>query len=236
MGRGLRGALVGALVLVGVSCGDDPDAGSRTAFTPEQLEPALLTAEDFGDDWNADLFGVFESREEGPPIFDPAAWCPNSLEDVDGLAELNDIAATTGVAAEISQTRKERRSFSGISQQIWSNDQADRFVDVLTDAFEYCDGASWKPGTDDADELTVENLGSSDLGDQNVSGITVAITPGPDGQYVWRSRVVVVRVGSVVMTLRELDVQIEGSDPFYSDAMWKDLVDMALAKVRAVTG
>lgn len=236
MGRGLRGALVVALVMVGVSCGDDPDAGSATTFTPEQLEPALLTADDFGDDWNADMSGVFKSREEGPPIFDPAAWCPNSLEDVDGLAELNDIAATTGVAAEISQTRKERRSFSGVSQQIWSNDQASRFVDVIADAFDYCDGQSWKPGTEDADELSIENLGAADLGDQSVSGITIAITPGPDGQYVWRNRVVVVRIGAVVMTLRELDVQIEGSEPFYTDAMWKDLVDMSLAKVRSVTG
>ena len=236
MGRGLRVVLVGTLIVVGVSCGGDPDAGSIQVFSPEQLEPALLTAENFGDDWSADMFGVFASREEGPPIFDPAAWCPNSLEDVDGLAELNDIAATTGVAAEISQTRKEQRSFSGVSQQIWSNDQASRFVDVLSEAFDYCDGASWNPGTEDADELTIENLGSSDLGDQSVSGITVAVTPGPDGQYVWKSRVVVVRVGSVVMTLRELDVQIEGSEPFYTDDMWTELVDMAMVKMRTVTG
>lgn len=236
MVRGLRGLLIGALLLVGVSCGDDPDAGDTSTYTPEQLEPALLTADDFGDDWNADMSGVFASREEGPPIFDPAAWCPNSLEEVDGLAELNDIAATTGVAAEISQTRKERRSFSGVSQQIWSNDQAGRFVEVLTAAFDFCDGQSWKPGTDDADELSVENLGSIDLGDRSVSGVTVAVTPGPDGQYIWKSRVVVVQIGSVVMTLRELDVQAEGSDPFYSDEMWDDLVAKALDKVRAVTG
>ncbi|MFM8484468.1 MAG: hypothetical protein ACKOBT_14120 [Actinomycetota bacterium] len=223
-----------ALVLTVTSCGGDSEPAAT--FTPEELEGALLTPEDFGDDWIADMSGVFTSREEGPPIFDPASWCPDALAEVDGLAELNDIAATTGAESDISQTRKERRSFSGVSQQLWSNDQADRFVDVVKNAMKHCDGQSWNPSGEEADEVSIEYLDGRKLGDNSGSGIIIAVTPGPDDQYVWKSRAVAVRIGSVVMVLRELDVQVEGSDPFYSDEMWDDLVDLALAKVRAVTG
>lgn len=223
-----------ALVLTAASCGGDSEPAAT--FTPEQLEGALLTPEDFGEDWIADMSGVFTSREEGPPIFDPASWCPDAMDEVDGLAELNDIAATTGAAAEISQTRKERRSFSGVSQQLWSNDQAKRFVETVKNAMKHCDGQSWNPSGEEADEVSIEYLNGRKLGDSSGSGIIVALTPGPDGQYVWRSRAIAVQIGSVVMVLRELDVQVEGSDPFYSDDMWDDLVDLALAKVRAVTG
>lgn len=227
-------AAVLVLVLSGASCGGDSE--SAVTFSPEQLEGALLTPEDFSEDWISDMSGVFTSREEGPPIFDPSSWCPGAMEAVDGLAELNDIAATTGAAAEISQTRKERRSFSGVSQQLWSNDQADRFVEVVTNAMKKCDGQTWNPSGEEADEVSIEYLDGRRIGDSSGSGIIIASTPGPDGQYVWKSRAVAVRIGSVVMVLRELDVQVEGSDPFYSDEMWDDLVDLAMAKVRAVTG
>jgi hypothetical protein len=180
------------------------------------------------------MSGVFPSRAEGPPIFDDSAWCPESLTDVDGLAELDSIAADSGVDAEISQTRKERRSFSGISQQLWSNDQAERFLEVIDDAMKFCDGQSWDPGGEEADEVSIEYLGSSKIGDASTSGIITAVTPGPDGLYVWKSRTLVVRMGTIVMVLRELDVQIEDSEPFYNDAMWDDLVEMALAKVMAL--
>lgn len=227
-------AAAAALVLIASSCSGDSE--SAASFTPEQLEGALLTPEDFGEDWIADMSGVFATRQEGPPIFDPAAWCPDAMETVDGLAELNDIAATTGAAAEISQTRMERRSFSGVSQQLWSNDRAARFVEIVTNAMKHCDGQSWNPGGGEADEVSIEYLDGRQLGDGSGSGIILALTPGPDGLYVWKSRAVAVRIGSVVMVLRELDVQVEGSDPFYSDEMWDDLVELALAKVRAVTG
>jgi|GEM_PF-3138332 len=229
----IRSVVTVLLVVAVTSCGGGSD--SSATFSPEQLEVALLTPEDFGDDWIADLNGVFANRTEEPPIFDPASWCPDALENVDGLPELNDFAATTGAAAEISQTRKERRSFSGVSQQLWSNDQADRFVEIVKNAMKYCDGKSWNPSGEEADDVSIEYLDGRKLGDSSGSGIIIAVTPGPDGQYVWKSRTVAVRIGSVVMVLRELDVQVEGSEPFYSDEMWDDLVDLALAKVRAVT-
>jgi hypothetical protein len=234
MKRGLSAISVSILMLIGVSCGGSSDSGSEKVFTPEELEVALLTAEDFGDDWSVDMSGVFPSRAEGPPIFFPTAWCPESLTDVDGLAELDSIAADSGVDAEISQTRKERRSFSGVSQQLWSNDQAERFIEVIDNAMKFCDGQSWNPGGEEADEVSIEYLGNAKIGDSSTSGIMTALTPGPDGLYVWKSRTVVVRMGTIVMVLRELDVQIEDSEPFYNDAMWDDLVEMAVAKVMAL--
>lgn len=235
MKRGLGVVVVGSLVFIGSSCGgDSSDGGSGKVFTPQELEPALLIAEDFGDDWLVDLSGVFPSRSEGPPIFDESAWCPDSLSDVDGLAELESIAADSGVGTEISQTRKERRSFSGVSQQLWSNDQAARFIEIVDSAMKLCDGQSWDPGGEEADEVSIEYLADPTLGDSSTEGVITAITPGPDGLYVWKSRTVVVRVGTVVMVLRELDVQVDGSEPFYSDAMWDDLVETALTKVTAL--
>ncbi len=239
MKRGLSVVMVGVLVLFGASCAgdsksDSSDSATGKVFTPKELEPALLTAEDFGEDWSVAMSGVFPSRAEGPPVFDSSAWCPTSLSDVEGLAELESIAADSGVDAEISQTRKERRSFSGISQQLWSNDQAARFVEVVDSAMKFCDGQSWDPGGEEADDVTIEYLADPKLGDSSTEGIITALTPGPDGLYVWKSRTVVVRVGTVVMVLRELDVQIEDSDPFYTDAMWDELVKLALTKVMAL--
>lgn len=224
----------GILMLVGVSCGGSSEGESEKVSTPQQLEPALLTAEDFGDDWSVDMSGVFPSRAEGPPVFDPTAWCPAAFSEVDGLAELDSIAADSGAVAEISQTRKERRSFSGVSQQLWSNDQAERFVQVIDSAMKLCDGQSWNPGGEEADEVSIEYLGGSKVGDSSTAGIVTALTPGPDGLYVWKSRTIVVRMGTIVMVLRELDVQIEDAEPFYDDAMWDDLVEMTVAKVMAL--
>ena len=229
-----RVVLAGVVTLLLVSCGDNSRSDSNKIFTPQELATVLLTPADFGDDWIADQRGVFETRAEGPQVFDSTAWCPESMEEVEGLYELDSIAADSGAIIEISQTRMERRSFSGVSQQLWSNDQAGRFVEIVDSAMKFCDGQSWNPASEEAEQVSIEYLADQKIGDSSTVGIITALTPGPDGQYVWKSRTIAVQVGSIVMVLRELDVQIEDSDPFYNDAMWNELVDMAMARMKTI--
>lgn len=239
MNRFLSAVIAGALIVGVSSCGDDPDGTTGRIFTPEELEAALLTVKDLGtndlgDDWTVEMGGTFQSREEGPPIFDESAWCPDSLTQSEGLDELVSLASPNGADVELSQARDHRREFHGISQQLWSNDRAERFVDVVDDAFEFCDGQTWSPGGEEADTVTIQRLDLSDKGDDEAEALIVAITPGPDGSFRWNSRTIVIRVGTVVMVLRDLDVQLEGSESFFTEAQWQRLVDTALAKVEAL--
>lgn len=241
MNRFLGAVLAGVLIFGVSSCGDDSDGTTSRIFTPGELEAALLTVDDLsendlGDDWTVEMAGTFESREEGPPIFDESAWCPDSVSRSEGLDELVSLASPNGADVEISQARDHRREFHGISQQLWSNDRAERFVEVIDDAFEFCDGESWNPGGDEADIVTIRNLDLSDRGDDDAEALIVAVTPGPDGPFRWNSRTIVVRVGTVVMVLRELDVQLEGSASFFSDAEWQRLLDTAMTKLQSLPG
>ena len=229
-----RVVLAGVITLLLVSCGDNSRSDSNKIFTPQDLATVLLTPADFGDDWIADQRGVFETRAEGPQVFDSTAWCPESMEEVDGLYELDSIAAESGAIIEISQTRMERRSFSGVSQQLWSNDQAGRFVEIVDNAMKFCDGQLWNPASEEAEQVSIEHLADQKIGDSSAASIVTAITPGPDGLYIWKSRTIAVQVGSIVMVLRELDVQIEDSDPFYNDAMWNELVEMAMTRMKTI--
>lgn len=239
--RFLGAALVGVLLFGVSSCGDDPDGTTGRIFAPEDLEEALLTVEnlgtnDLGDDWTVEMVGTFSSRDEGPPIFDETAWCPNALTQSDGLDELTTLASPDGADVEISRARDHRREFHGISQQLWSNDRAERFVEVIDRTFEFCDGETWNPGGEEADTVTLQKLDLSDRGDDDAEALMVAVTPGPDGSFRWNSRTVVIRVGTIVMVLRELDVQLEGSKSFFTEADWQRLLDTAMTKIQSLSG
>lgn len=240
MNRYLGVFLAGVLILGVSSCGDDSDRTAGKIFSPAELEAALLTVDDLdendlGDGWTVEMVGTFESREEGPPIFDESAWCPNAVTRSEGLDELVSLASPNGADVEISQARDHRREFHGISQQLWSNDRAEQFVDVIDTAFEFCDGESWNHGDEEADEVSLQRLDVSAVGDENAEALIVAITPGPNGSFRWNSRTIVVRVGTVVMVLRELDVQMEGSEPFFADAEWQRLLNAVMTKVRSLS-
>jgi len=60
------------------------------------------------------------------------------------------------------------------------------------------------------------------------------VTPGPDGDYAWRGRQLVVRIGDTVMVLQELDVQLVDSEPFFTDAGWQRIVDTAAERIDAL--
>ncbi len=210
--------------LVVVSCGSD----SAAPIVPQdRLDAALLTLDDLGEGWSEELRSVFTSRDEGPPSFDPSGWCPKAQKDVKDLADIEDLAGDIGAAVEFRHERQDtRRMFHGVSQQVWSNTDVDEYFDVLSRAFDICLGETWSPSAEE--EVTVSPLESADLGDESLALSISIVTPGPDGDYVWASRMVVVVIDSALMIMRDLDVQLSGSEPFMSMSDWNDLVTKAM--------
>jgi hypothetical protein len=223
-----RSLVVAGLAVFGLllsSCGGD-DVESRV-IPEDRLDAALLTVDDLDDGWSEDRRAVFTSRAEGPQAFDSAGWCPQALEDVDGLATIDELSGDTGAAVEFQHERQDaRRMFHGISQQVWSNENVPAYFDLVSRVFDVCSGETWSPEADQ--EVTVTLLESPDLGDESLAVNVVIATPGPDGDYLWSSRIVIVVIDSTLMIIRDLDVQRSGSDPLMSDSEWGGLIDTAM--------
>jgi hypothetical protein len=77
-------------------------------------------------------------------------------------------------------------------------------------------------------------LSTGDAGDDSAAALATYLTEGPDAGYAWRNRVGVVRVGTTVIVLQELDVQQADSPAFMTDAEWQAVLDTAVAKVEAL--
>lgn len=214
------------------SCGG---SGQSAVIPEDRLDAALLSLDDFDDEWTEDMRGVFTSREEGPQSLDPAGWCPKAQSDVRQLEQIEELAGDTGAAVEFQHSRRDaQRMFHGVSQQVWSNENVNEYVDVLADAFEICTGETWSPEPDQ--EVTISELDSPEFGDRSLAVNVDIATPGPDGPYMWKSRLVVVVVGSSLMIVRDLDVQLADSERFMTDTQWFDLVRVAVDRFAAVVG
>lgn len=223
--RWVAGVLTAALA-VG-ACGDDDDAD--LTYTADALVEVLVREDDLGSGWSEDRRDVFTTRAEGPPSFDPGGWCPDAAEEVEGIEAL---AGETGAVVELSRERQ-GRSFHGLSEQLWSNMTTAEYFATVVGALDTCMGATWF--LEDEGEVTVGALEGPSVGDESTMALVEVVTPGPDGDYVWRSRVLVARFGTTLMVLDELDVQIEGSAPRFTDADWSDVVDTATEAVERLT-
>lgn len=220
---------VSVSLFVGACGGDD----GSSVVPPDRLDAALLTIDDFDSDWSEEMRGVFTSREEGPQSLDPAGWCPRAQSDVDDLARIEELAGDTGAAVEFRHARTGvRRMFHGVSQQVWSNDNVDEYLNVVSRSFDACMGQTWSPEPDQ--EVTISSFDAPEWGDRSVAVSIDIVTPGPDGDYGWTSRLVVIVIDSSLMIVRDLDVQIVGGEKFMSDAEWIDFVDIAADQFEAV--
>jgi hypothetical protein len=227
------GLLFGLAVHLG-ACSNDGVRGG--AVIPEdRLDAALLTLDDLDEGWSEDLRRVFTSRAEGPQSLDPFGWCPQAQEGVDELVNIEELAGETGAAVEFEHARRDvRRMFHGISQQVWSNQNVSEYFDVVSEAFAPCLDRTWSPEQDQ--EVTVSQLVALDLGDEALSVDISIMTPGPDGDYEWASRMVVVVVGSSLMILNDLDVQLAEAEPFMTDEEWNAIVGVAVGHLMDVAG
>ncbi|MFM8858268.1 MAG: hypothetical protein ACKOI2_13935 [Actinomycetota bacterium] len=221
-----------SLSLVLASCGGGESA---TVIPEDRLDAALLTLDDFDDEWTQDLRGVFTSRAEGPQSLEPFGWCPQAQDSVDELVNIEELAGQTGAAVEFKHARRDvRRMFHGISQQVWSNENVSKYFDVVSEAFALCLDQTWSPEQDQ--EVTISELATPDLGDEALSLNISIMTPGPDGDYEWASRMVIVVVGTSLMILNDLDVQLAEGEPFMTDEEWSAIVEVAVSHFTEVVG
>lgn len=224
-----------AIVIVSTVSACGGDGGTTRVVPVDRLEEALLSLDDFGEGWGQELRDVFTSRAEGPQSFDPSGWCPKAQAEIDDLATVEDLAGDTGAAAEFRLERRDpRRQFHGVSQQMWSNENVSSYFDLVSQGFNLCNGVTWSPEA--GQDITVTSLASPKLGDESLALNVSIVTPGPDGEYVWASRMVIVVVDSSLMILRDLDVQLAGGEPFLTDAEWNDLVGVAMGRFTDVVG
>ncbi len=207
------------------SCGGD---STESGVIPaDRLDAALLTVDDFDGGWSEDRRAVFTSRAEGPQAFDSSGWCPRARRDIGGLATIDELSGDSGAAVEFQHERQDaRRMFHGISQQVWSNENVPAYFDLISRVFDVCSGETWSSEADQ--EVTVTLLESPDVGDESLAVNVVIATPGPDGNYLWSSRIVIVVIESTLMIIRDLDVQRSGSDPLMSNSEWSGLIETAM--------
>ena len=89
---------------------------------------------------------------------------------------------------------------------------------------------------DDGGTASMAALSAGDAGDDSAAALVTYLTEGPDAGYAWRNRVGVVRVGTTVIVLQELDVQQEGSPAYLTDAEWQAVVATAVSRVESLSG
>lgn len=220
-------SLVASLVLVSGACGDE----KAEVLTPDELGSALLTPGDVGDGFVEDQRMVAEERPEDVAPLDPGMWCDAAGDAADELLTL----VGEGVAfIQIRSTDVAQRNFHGVSEQLWSSPDAAAFVERATVAIEACAGETWIAEDDEA-TVTAEELAGEDVGDDSTTVMVTYVTPAPDGDYAWRGRTLLARFDDTVMVLQELDVQLVDGEPFFSDADWQRIVNVAVERVEALS-
>lgn len=224
-GRRLMLAMAAATLVAG-ACGGGGDAVS---YSPEDLGAVLLSADDVGSGWSEERRAVFEARPEDMPVFDPGMWCPAAGDVADELVALVDEG---GALVEVRAPEAAGRNFHGVTEQLWSGSDSEALLERATTAFEACIGATWE--VDEDATATVASLAVADVGDESTAVLVTYLTPSPDGDYAWRGRTLVARFGATVLVLNELDVQTVESEPRFSDADWRRLVDTAAERIEAL--
>lgn len=224
--RRLVGIAAG-VVLVAAGCGGDD------APTADDLVDRLLTTEQvsdagLGDGWQERRRESFEERAPEYEAIDTTSWCPDAAD----AGTLTDLTGDSGAVVEMDQDLGGVSSFHGVSEQLWSNGDAAKFVNAVRDAYDACVGAPFTVtdpegnGTEEI-EITISPLDSPDVGDDAVSMRTEVLQGPVDDPSRWTSRMIVARDGDTVMVLRQLEVLAADADPIVDDATWSDLVESA---------
>lgn len=225
--RGFRTvAAVVALVSMATACGDDSEP---TKYTAEQLDSALLTPSDVGADFEVDDRTGGESRPPGTPAIDPGIWCTAAGATAD---EMQGLIGAEPVFVQLVAKEAAQGTFHGVAEEMWAAADAQAVVDTAERGFTACTGTEWT--SDDGGTATMTALSSGDAGDDSAAALVTYLTEGPDAGYAWRNRVGVVRVGTTVIVVQELDVQQADSSAFMTDAEWQAVLDTAVAKVKAL--
>jgi hypothetical protein len=213
------------LVIGAVGCGSKKAA---TLHTPDQLGTALLAASDLGATWTQVQSQVFTARNAEIPTLDPNMWCPAGASRAAALVPLTgDAGAIRGFS-----TPKSGHTSHLVEEQLWSNADVTKYVTKAGDLVKACTGATW--ADPDKNPITMTALTGPSVGDQRVYTAEKIVTQAPYGQFEWRTRTAVVRVGSSLLLLQESDVQPIGSAPLMSDAEWSTVVTTATAKLEAL--
>jgi len=210
----------GAGDVVGVT--DGPPAAK---LTPPELDRRLLAAELLGSAWIEQTRLTFASGDEAPAPFDPATWCPaagaraarleQSVSGGGAMVELTEAGAVGGVHE--------------VAQLVWSDSGAARFVETSAQAFAACAGSQWSGP--DGETISMTEVLLPGVADGAAGARLESVIDGPDGAYVWSTRLAVVRVGSSAMVLRELDTRREGRPPRVSEDAWARLLRGAVARL-----
>ena len=156
---------------------------------------------------------------------------PRRSEQVEALEAL---AAESGAIVELRPEGLARHDFHGVTGQLWGGADAAEYFATVRTALVKCAGTTWTVEEDEGDEggpITLKALEAPSVGHESTAAVAEVLTPGPDGDYLWRSRIFVARFGTTLMILDELDVQIEGTAPHFTDADWADLVTTAATRV-----
>jgi hypothetical protein len=200
-------ALAGALSIVGCGGGDDgggspslfpastPPATAGQAYTPEQLEAALLTAADLGAGWTETQRSAFTTREpENPSVEDSLSLCPRAAEQA---KKLDQLASDAGADVELEQAAQGGALYL-VRQQAWSDDQVQEYFTTLDEAIALCVGSSWEVGDG---KVSLEVLEGPALGDESTSVAAVATLGESQGATTGTSRLTVARFGTTLMAV-----------------------------------
>jgi len=210
----------GAGDVVGVA--DGPPAAK---LTPPEVDRRLLAAELLGSAWIEQTRLTFASGDEAPVPFEPATWCPAAGARAERLER-----SVAGGGAMVEMT--EAGALGGVhevTQLVWADAGAARFVETAAQAFAACAGSRW-PGPD-GESISMTEVLLPGVADGAAGARVESVIDGPDGAYVWSTRLAVVRVGSSAMVLRELDTRREGRPPRVSEDAWARLLRGAVARL-----
>lgn len=184
----------------------------------------LLSASELGASWSRQLGKEFGSRGT-VPVIDEKSWC----KEATALTEkLKSVAGSSGAIVSL-KNQVEQGSSHTITEQVWQATGAGEFVTVFGDAVATCDGKSWT--TSESEKFSFTALSSPTVGDAAGAGSSTILTTENDSTSEWVARMTVVRIGDVVVQMRELDVHPSGAEPALTVEEWNDTVRLAVQKV-----
>jgi len=176
------------------TCGPD-----RAAYTAEQLDEALVTAQELADttglEWTETQRTAFDTRAPENPSIDASLWCPTGR-----AAGLDRLAGDSGVDVEL--VVKDTDSPYMVREQVWTNADVRRYYASLSAVVTGCSGVTWNDG-DGNSYLLEPNPMTPRIGDESVSW-TVTITLGASSEsgVTTLTQQTVARFGEALMVIQ----------------------------------
>ena len=189
----------------------------------------LLAASELGTSWSRQLGEEFTSRGT-VPVIDEKSWCDDATASTE---QLKGLAGISGAVTSLKNA-VERGSSHTITEQVWQASGASEFVAVFDDAVSMCDGKSWT--TSQNEKFSFASLDVPAIGEAAAAGSSTILISENGSTSEWVARMTVVRIGDVVIQVRELDVRPLGAKPKLTFAEWNDTVRLAVQKVEKAIG